>query len=256
MRRGEVFSPNLNGRKNLAPALTSIKLFLMIEEEPQLNIPHSTLNLTLSRSIIQAARHQILHRGQGVGASIYLIEIDGKQIAIKDFYDTPLLFKNLIAPYLIHREARALQILQGVSGVPEFYGKIDRFAFALEYVEGKPISELASEQLNEEIFSRIQQAIDDIHERHVSHGDLKRRTNFIVTSQGQVVVVDYASAVIGGRWWRPVTNWIQHQMAQIDNKAVAKIKKLGAPDLMTQSEWDLLNQPTSLEKWARKLLKR
>jgi hypothetical protein len=71
-----------------------------------------------------------------------------------------------------------------------------------------------------------------------------------------VIVVDYASAVIGGRWWRPVTNWIQQQMAQIDNKAVAKIKKLGAPDLMTQQEWDLLNQPTSLEKWAKKLLKR
>jgi hypothetical protein len=45
-------------------------------------------------------------------------------------------------------------------------------------------------------------------------------------------------------------------MAQIDNKAVAKIKKLGAPDLMTQQEWELLNQPTSLEKWAKKLLKR
>lgn len=221
----------------------------MIEEEPALSTP-------LSRSIIEAAPRQILHQGHGVGASIYLVEIEKQKIAVKDFMATPLFFRNIIAPYLVHRETRALQQLQGVSGVPRFYGKVDRFAFALEYVEGKPISELAPDELNEEIFARVQQAIDGIHERQISHGDLKRRTNFIVTEQGRVVVVDYASAVIGGRWWRPVTNWIQKQMAEIDNKAVAKIKKLGAPDLMTQREWDLLNQPTSLEKWARKLLKR
>jgi predicted Ser/Thr protein kinase len=228
----------------------------MIEEEPQLTIHTLKLKTPLSRSIIESAPRQIVHQGHGVGASIYLIEMEGRKIAIKDFYNTPLLFKNLIAPYLIHRETRALQRLQGVRGVPEFYGRLDRFAFALEYVEGKPISELAPEELTQDIFVQVQQAIDGIHERHVSHGDLKRRTNFIVTPDGRVIVVDYASAVIGGRWWRPVTNWIQQQMAQIDNKAVAKIKKLGAPDLMTQQEWELLNQPTSLEKWAKKLLKR
>jgi len=228
----------------------------MIEEEPQLNIQHLKLKSPLSRSIIESAPRKILHQGHGVGASIYVIEVDGQPIAVKDFYHVPLLFKNLIAPYLIHRETRALQRLQGVTGVPQFYGRLDRFAFALEFVEGKPISELAAEELTQEIFAQVQQAIDGIHERHVSHGDLKRRTNFIVTPDGRVVVVDYASAVIGGRWWRPVTNWVQLQMAQIDNKAVAKIKKLGAPDLMTQQEWDLLNQPTSLEKWVKKLLKR
>jgi len=228
----------------------------MIEEEPQLTIHTLNLKTPLSRSIIESAPRKILHQGGGVGASIFLIETEGRKIAIKDFYNTPLLFKNLIAPYLIHREIRALQRLQGVTGVPQFYGRLDRFAFALEYVEGKPISELAAEELTQEIFDQVQQAIDGIHERHVSHGDLKRRTNFIVMPDSRVIVVDYASAVIGGRWWRPVTNWIQLQMAQIDNKAVAKIKKLGAPDLMTQQEWDLLNQPTSLEKWAKKLLKR
>jgi len=228
----------------------------MIEREPQLTIQNSPFKISLSRSVIETAPRQILHQGLGVAASIYLVEIENQKIAIKDFAATPLLFKNAIAPYLIHRETRALQKLQGVSGVPQFYGKIDRFAFALEYVEGKPISELAPDELNQEIFDRVQQAIDGIHERQISHGDLKRRTNFIVTPQGRVFVVDYASAVIGGRWWRPLTNWIQRQMVEIDNKAVAKIKKLGAPDLMTQREWDLLNQPTSLEKWARKLLKR
>lgn len=209
-----------------------------------------------SRSALQSAPRQLLHQGHGVAASIYGVEMEGQQIVIKDFAATPPLFRIFIAPYLIHRETRALQRLQGVAGVPKLYGKVNRLAFALEYIDGKPISELAPEEFNEEIFANVQQVIDGIHERQVSHGDLKRRTNFIVTSQDRVVIVDYASAVIGGRWWRPITNWVQRQMAEIDNKAIAKIKKLGAPHLMTQQEWDLLNQPTALERWAKKLLKR
>jgi predicted Ser/Thr protein kinase len=198
----------------------------------------------------------MLHQGHGVAASIYLVEIDGQKAVIKDFSATPFFFKNIIAPYLVRRETQALRALQGVPGVPRFYGKIDRRSFALEYIDGKPISELAPDELNEEIFARVQQVIDCIHERQVAHGDLKRRTNFMVTARKEVVIVDYASAVIGGHWWRPVTNWVQRQIAEIDNKAVAKIKKLGAPDLMTPQDWDLLYRPTSLEKWARKVLKR
>lgn len=228
----------------------------MINEELQLDSGHWALDTQLSRSGIESATRQVLHQGHGVGASIYRVEMRGQQFAIKDFANTPPLFRTVIAPYLLRRETRALQRLQGVSGVPKFYGKIDRLAFALEYVEGKPISELAPGELTQGICARVQQAIDGIHERQVSHGDLKRRTNFLITPDNHVVIVDYASAVIGGRWWRPVTNWVQQQMEQIDNKAVAKIKKLGAPNLLTQQEWNLVNKPTTLEKWVKKLLKR
>lgn len=210
----------------------------------------------LCRSMLPASTQRVLHQGKGIQSSVYLVEVEGQKAVVKDYAGTSWYFRAFVAPYLVWRETRALRVLQGVTGVPQFYGKIDHHAFALEYIEGKPISELAQDELNEEIFLRVQQAIDGIHQRHVAHGDLKRRTNFMVTVQGKVIIVDYASAVIGGCWWRPFTNWVQRQMAQIDNKAVAKIKKLGAPMLMTEKEWDLLNRPTPLEKWARKLLKK
>lgn len=201
------------------------------------------------------ANVRVLQQGRGVQCSIYLVE-EGQKAVIKDYAGTPPFFRNVIAPYLVRREVRALETLQGVPGVPRFYGKIDRHAFAIEYIEGLPISELDETALNAELLERVQQVIDGIHARQVAHGDLKRRTNFLVNSQQQVVVIDYASAVIGKHWWRPVTNWVQKQMVEIDNKAVAKIKKLGAPAQMTEQDWELLNRPTSLEKWARKLLRR
>jgi len=210
----------------------------------------------ISSTSSQHQSRRVLHQGQGVQCTIYLTERDGRQVAVKDYSATPWFFRTFIAPYLIRRETRALRVLQGIPGVPQLWVRVGRLAFALEYVEGKPISEIAPDQLDNALLQRVQQTIDAIHARQVSHGDLKRRTNFLVTPQKEVVVIDYASAVIGGRWWRPVTNWVQRQMAQIDNKAVAKIKKLGAPELLTEAEHDLLNNPTGVEKWARKLLKR
>src|SRR5690606_14173099 len=156
-----------------------------IEKESPLKMQKPKSKTILSRAIIKSAPRQLLHQGHGVAASIYRVEIEGQQIAIKDFEGTPPMFRALIAPYLVRRETRALQRLQGVPGVPIFYGRIDRLAFALELVEGKPVSELSKKELTEEMFIRIQQTIDGIHERKVSHGDLKRRTNFLVTADGR-----------------------------------------------------------------------
>lgn len=205
---------------------------------------------------ISSNQRRVLHRGTGVQCTIYVVQWQGKLAAVKDYSETPPFFRFLIAPYLLRREMKALQALQGIEGVPKLLGRAGRHAFAMELIDGKPISEMKAEELDNNLMQKAQQIIDAIHARHIAHGDLKRRTNFLVTPQRDVFIIDYASAIIGGKWWRPVTNWIQWQVAEIDNKAVAKIKKLGAPHLLTEREKVLLETPTGLERWARKLLNR
>jgi hypothetical protein len=78
----------------------------------------------------------------------------------------------------------------------------------------------------------------------------------LVTPAKQVYLIDFAAATIGNRPLRFFSNWLQKKMAEIDDKSLPRIKKFAAPELMTEADWDQLNNKTGLEKLARKLLNR
>jgi predicted Ser/Thr protein kinase len=215
---------------------------------------HSSLRLT--RATLQQHIVGIVHRGKGYQSSVYLVEVEGRTYAVKDFRNTPFAFRTFVAPFLVKRESRALRFLAGTPGVPRYYGRIDARAFAMEYISGTPIAEFGMGQIAPEVFPRIQEVIDGIHERGVSHGDLKRRSNLILTPDHQIYLIDFAAAVIGRRPLRPLLNWFQKQMELVDNKSLPRLKKFVAPELLTEADLHKLNNPTGLEKWARKLFNR
>jgi len=212
--------------------------------------------LHLRRRDLPRYTMRIIHQGRGYQSTVYLVQVGGQRVAVKDFSRTPRLFRWCIAPFLVQREMRALRHLANVPGVPQLYGRVDLHALAMQYIEGKPIAYFRQGELPLETFPRVQQVIDAIHARGVAHCDLKRRTNLILTPQGEVFIIDFAASIIGGRPFHPLLNWLQKQMAVIDDKALPRIKKFAAPDLLTAADWDKLNHPTFLEKWARRLFNR
>jgi predicted Ser/Thr protein kinase len=212
---------------------------------------------SLKRNEIEKYCVRVIHRGRGYQSSVYLVEKDGVRAAVKDFSHVEhRAFRLWIAPLLVAREAKALRTLNVTPGVPRYFGKIDRLAFAMEYIEGTPIADFAEGELDPVVFPRVQQAIDAIHRRGVSHGDLKRRSNLLVTPEKNVYLIDFAAATIGNRPLRFFSNWLQKRMAEIDDKSLPRIKKFAAPDLMTEEDWHKLNNKTGLEKLARRLLNR
>lgn len=219
--------------------------------------PDSSISFPkITRSDLESRCVRVIHHGQGYQSSVFLIEKDGAQAAVKDFSQTPSGFRRFVAPLLVAREIKALRALQGVPGVPQFYRRIDRLAFAMEYIEGTPIADFGEGELDPVVFPRVQEVIDEIHRRGVSHGDLKRRSNLLVTPDKEVFLIDFAAATIGNRPLRPFSNWLQKRMAEIDDKSLPRIKKFAAPELLTEDDLYKLNNKTFLEKLARKLLKR
>jgi len=224
-----------------------------------MNLPNSIKGhpaAKLRRRDIQRYVKRIIHQGKGYQSTVYLIEVEGAQAIVKDFATAPKLFRRFVAPFLLRREARALQYLNGTPGVPRLYGRIDPLAITMEYIEGTPLSEFKQGELAPEVFPRVQQTIDAIHARGVAHGDVKRRSNLILTPQGEVFVIDFAAAIIGRRPLHPIMNWLQHQMAAVDDKSLPRLKKAVAPELLTEADWEKLNNPTGLERLARRLLNR
>jgi predicted Ser/Thr protein kinase len=223
------------------------------ESQPRKN--HSPLSI--KRSDIETHCVRVIHRGRGLQSSVYLVEKEGQRAAVKDFSAVEnKAFRRFVAPFLISREAKTLQALKGTPGVPEYFGKVDRHAFAMEYIEGTPVADFQEGELDPVVFPRVQEVIDEIHRRGVSHGDLKRRSNLLVTPDKKVYLIDFAAATIGNRTGRFFSNWLQKKMAEIDDKSLAKIKKFAAPELLTEDDLYKLNNKTGLEKLARKLLKR
>lgn len=210
----------------------------------------------LRRCDLQSRVRAVIHRGTGYQSSVFLVEMEGQRAAVKDFNQAPSAFRRWIAPILVRREIAALRHLQGTPGVPRFLARIDRLAFAMEYIEGTPLAEFKEGELAPEVFGRVQAVIDGIHARGVAHGDLKRRSNLLLTSQGDIYLIDFAAAVIGGRRLHPIQNWLQRQIAEVDDKSVPRLKKFVAPALLTVADRHKLDNLTSLERWARRLLNR
>ncbi len=207
----------------------------------------------MNRSEYQSHIIRPIHEGKGFQSSVYLVDWNGEQVAIKDFARAPKWFRRLVVPLLVARECRALKHLKGTPGIPRFVGKIDRVAFALQFIEGTPISTFAKGELAPEVFPRIAQVVEGMHARGVAHGDLKRRSNMLLAPDGSVWIIDFAAAVVARG---PVSRRLMQAVAEVDDKSLPRLKKFVAPELLTEEDQWKLDNPTKLEKWAKKLLGR
>ena len=210
----------------------------------------------MNRRQMQAATVRTIHRGRGYQSSVYEVDWNGQRAAVKDFSAAPALFRIVVCPFLVRREIAALRRLNGTAGVPRLLGQIDRLSFALEFIEGTPFDQLKPGDLARADLEHAQAVIDAVHARGVSHGDLKRRSNLLLTPQHEVYLIDFAAAVIGHRRLHPLANWLQRELEAVDNKSVPRIKKHTAPELLTDADRYALEHPTRLEAWARRWLNR
>jgi len=194
-----------------------------------------------------------IHVGKGFQSSVYVVKYKGEEVAVKDFAATPKWFRRFVAPFLVAREVRALQYLSGTPGVPRFVARVDRFAFAMQYIEGTPLSTLHKGEVAPEVFPRIAQSIEAMHARGVAHGDIKRRSNLLLAPDGQIWIIDFAASVVARG---PLSTRLMQAVARVDDKSLPRLKKAVAPELLTPEDQWKLDNPTLLEKWAKKWLGR
>ena len=186
-------------------------------------------------------------------SSVYLVECDGEPLAVKDYARVPVRLRNSVAPLLVARERRALLHLDGTPGIPRYFGRIDALAFAMQYVEGKPLDLFHAGEVSETVFARIEAAIDAMHARGVAHGDLKRRSNILVTPDQQIYLIDFAASVVARG---PLSTRLMRALAEVDDKSVPRLKLHVAPETLTDDDRWKLAHPTTLERWARRVLGR
>lgn len=202
---------------------------------------------------LHARAQKVFRRGGGTRPEVLLVEVDGKLAVLKDYAHSDPWFRRLIGPLSARREARALELLDGVAGVPRLLGRPARDAVLIEYVSGVSARELKRGSLTPEFFERFYRLVEDIHRRGVAHCDLRSTGNILIGPDGAPYAVDFVAHFKQGRWWNPLTRWIFRKFCEADRTAVARLKRSHAPELLTAAEQAALarDRNTPLERAVR-----
>ena len=198
---------------------------------------------------------------------ILLVRGDSKQIVIKDYHARSFLYRFFVGLFSIWHENRMYQKLVGIKGIPECYGKIDRYAIALEFIPGRTVSRLQVGEVTAVFFDRLRSIVDQIHARGIVVCDLRNRKNVMVTNASDPYVIDFCTAFQKGSRWNLPRNLLFRIFYQDDLLGIAKIKRRLAPELLSSDEIKKLEEGLFLQKsvvavrnfcvyWLKKLVEK
>lgn len=149
----------------------------------------------LTRSRVRARTRAVLSFGGYGNPDVLLVEAEGGLVVVKDFSPRGRFVRGWLGPWLLRREVRAYGRLAGIAAVPQMLGWLDEAAIVLEYRPGVFLSRGLSERLRPGFVDRLEVAIVEMHRRGVVHLDLRHRSNVLAGSDGDPIVLDFASAI-------------------------------------------------------------
>ena len=151
----------------------------------------------------------------------------------------------------LQREFQAYSRLDGVSGVPECYGLLDGRYLVIEFIHGTAYRESRWAD-RDSWFTQFLDILRSIHARGVSHGDLKSKSNIMVTEDEKPCVIDFGTAFLLKPGFHPVNNWFFEYGKRLDINAWVKHKYHGRYADASEEDRALLNYGR-IEYMARKI---
>jgi serine/threonine protein kinase len=173
------------------------------------------------------------------------VEVEGRSLMVKDVRKRNFFLRWTLGLWLIQKEWKIYSRLTGMKGIPQPVERIDRFAFAMEFIPGGPL--LRGEALPPSFFSDLGQVLKDLHARGVVHLDLRHKGNILVSERGELFLIDFNSSFafkekgILRRYLFPLLRWV-------DYGGLLKLKERISPDLMTSEERSSLKQFNRIRK--------
>ena len=181
----------------------------------------------LDRAGLLARRRASLVCGRAAKADIWVSEHDGAAVIVKE-YDGRRAPAAAWGRLQIRREARLLRAAESAEAAPGLVGLIGRDGLVMEHAKGRPLFEIVEPELRERAVEELESAVARVHSLGIVHMDLRSRDNVLVTADGAVTLLDWASAIRlrpGGLLHRVCFPLLR----AIDESAVVKWKDLFAP---------------------------
>jgi serine/threonine protein kinase len=186
-----------------------------------------------------------LVRGRFGKPDLNRVEVEGRILMVKDVQRRNPFLRWTLGLWLIHKEWEIYTRLKGTPGVPGPIERIDRFAFAMEFIPGRPIQR--GEALQPSFFSQLEQILREIHRRGVVHLDLRHKGNILISDRGEPFLIDFNSSFafkekgFFQRYLFPLLRWV-------DDGGLLKLKERVSPSSMTPEEISLLKRFNLIRK--------
>ncbi|MFK7939719.1 MAG: serine/threonine protein kinase [Roseovarius sp.] len=144
------------------------------------------------------------------------------------------LYARPIAWFLARKEIKGLRAVQGIEGCPLLI-RADKVGLLRSWTKGTPL-QLAKPN-NQEWYKDAKRLLRQMRRAGVTHNDIAKPQNWLMTSQGRAAVIDFQLASVHRRRGR-----LYRTMAREDLRHLLKQKRAYAPDLLTPSELRMLNR--------------
>lgn len=174
---------------------------------------------------------------------------DGLDLIIKTAMGNGLVRK--LRERTLLREFEAYQRMNGLTGVPTCHGMIDERYLVIDFIRGTSYREAAWSD-RERWFEAFLEVLRSIHARGVSHGDLKSKSNILVTENEEPCVIDFGTAFVRRDGFHPFNNRMFEHGRRMDINAWVKHKYHGRYGDISGSDLELLDY-SAIEYWVRKL---
>lgn len=145
-----------------------------------------------------------------------------------------------LARSLARREARALRQLAGLAGTPRLLA-FDGTELRREWIAGEPMQR--ARPLHAGYYREALALLRRLHRAGVSHNDLAKESNWLVTPEGQPALVDFQLAVVHRRRTR-----LFRSLAREDLRHLLKHKRTYRPESLTTRQRQILARPSA---WSR-----
>jgi hypothetical protein len=142
-----------------------------------------------------------------------------------------------IGRWLAAHEAGVYASLSDLDAVPELLGRWGETGIVHRFVEGRPLAR--SEKVSDEFFGLLNEAVAEIHARHMAYVDLEKPQNVIAGSDGKPYLIDFQISWrleprLGGES-RPA-RWLRRRLQQGDRYHLLKLQRRVRPDQLTAEE--------------------
>ena len=210
-----------------------------------------TEELKLTREYIQIRTVDYFRKADGTRPDLRLVLLgNGRKIIVKDFKKSGWFFKTTLGPIMIAREYDVLERLRDVDGVPRPVQMIDKYAFAMEYVDGVSLDKITDKKyLTAELFDGFKKIVAEMHERNIAHCDLRCNGNYMRRRDGKPYIIDFAAAMIKGK--NAMHTWFYNNFEDADTNAVLRLVRKKNPDLLSEEDLKELQRVFPLERAAK-----
>ncbi len=159
--------------------------------------------------------------------------------------------------WLQAHERDIYKTLEGIHGVPRWIACVGDTGYAIEYIDALPLDHIDKPQ--PAVFDELARLFEQIHQRDVAYVDANKRSNILVTADGQPFLVDYQLSIRKRPDWPwPLRNVLAALVDRIAAKDIYHLykHKRRMTDIKLTPEQDALSRRRSaLHYLHRKLSK-